>query len=590
MAIQFSGIGSGLPVQEWIDAIISSESTRLNNLTTQKYDVQNSRTALNTVESKFSLLRSSIEELTDANLASVFDLFERKKATSSDDSIATASVSTNAAVQKIELEVKTLATSTTAQSSTTVGQLIEGSETFINLADGDAEEGTFSFYIDGVKQEFTIEEDDTLNDIVTDINNAGISGFEAGINAGKLEFKIDDAQITSFVAGSSSDTSNFLNVMNIATADPQVISDGIYDTLYTSTVDISKVDTGGTIVGNTANLSGTYSESSYTFKIGGTEFTIDSNTTFQDLIGNINADEDAGVIASYDFRENKLKLTAQDPGEVAINLEDTSGDFLEQMGLITAGGDSISSQTLGKNAEVYINGSSTAVEVNSNTLTSDISGLSGVTISLKNVTEVGETISLNVEQDTDALTSAVEDFITKFNNTINEIDSKTASGKDLAGEYSLVSLRNSLRTMATDNVDGLSTYDSFAIIGISTGSVGTSIEEETKTLSLDKTKFLEALAENPDEVKTLLIGDSEAGITGILQTLESKVESALDPTNGYFTAREDSYDSQISDLDATIERETEKLETREDQLIRQFNQMDQYISQLQSQSSALSIL
>ena len=108
MSIQFGGIGSGLPVQDWIDAIIQAESNRLNSLKTKKYAVQNSKTALNTVESKFSSLRSSVEKLTDANLASVFDLFERKKITSSDTDkdIATATVSTNAAVQKIDLDAE----------------------------------------------------------------------------------------------------------------------------------------------------------------------------------------------------------------------------------------------------------------------------------------------------------------------------------------------------------------------------------------------------------------------------------------------------------------------------------------------------
>ncbi len=588
MSIQFSGVGSGLPVQDWIDAIIQVESTRLNTLKSQKTGIQNSRTALNTVESKFSSLRSSIEDLTDAHLSSSFDLFDRKKITGSDSDIATATVSNRAAVQKIELEVESLATSTTAQSTSAIGQVIDGTETFTDLANGDAEEGTFSIYVDGVKNEFTIEESDTVDDIVDDINNAGITGLSAQVSSGKFEITYDDTEINSLTLGSSADSSNFLNVMNLSTAD--AVSSGGNNMTFSSTVDVNKVDTNGTIVGNTANLSGSFTESSYTFKIGDSEFSIGSNTTFQDVINNINSDDDADVIASYDARENKLSLTAKDPGKTAISLEDTSGDFLQQMGLITAGGDSLSSQTLGENAVVYINGSASPLEANSNTLTNEITGLTGVTINLKDVTETGETLTFNVEQDTDKLTDAVDDFISKFNGVISEIDSKTSTGKDLSSEYSLVSLRNDLRLTATNRIEGLTKYDSLAMIGITTGSVGTGVEESTTSLKLDKDKFIEALRDRPDEVKALLIGDTEAGTTGVMQLLETKVENTLDPANGYFAAREDSMDSQISDIDKSITRETDRIDQREKYLTRQFNQMDQYISQMQQQSNALAML
>lgn len=596
MSMSFSGLGSGLPTSEWITALIQAESTRLSNYYTEKSATQTSRTTLSTVESKFSSLRSSVEKLTDAHLASSFDLFDKRKASSTDEDVATASVSTNAAVQKIDLKVETLATSTTAQSLSAIGQVIDGSEKFVDLANGDAEvnmddgdatDGTFSFYIDGIKHEFSINEDDTVNDIVDTINNAGISGLQAGIDSGNFEIKVDDAQISSFVMGSSGDSSNFLNVMNLSTATGEVIAEDPYDTVFRSTDTVSKVDTSQTILDGSANLSGTFGQSSYTFKIGGSEFTVDENMTMQDLISKINNDDEAGVIANFDFKDGTLNITAEDAGKTAINFEDTDGDFLVQMGLITAGGDSLSSQTLGNNAKVYINGAAESLEVNSNSITSDISGISGVTIDLKNVTETDETISINVEQDTDQLVSAVEDFVNKMNSVIKTVDTETSTGQELKGEYSLISLRNSLRMGVSDMVSGLSSYNSLGMIGISTGDIGTSIEEDTNAFEFDKDAFLEALQENPSEVKALLIGDNDLGVTGILQNLESKLESSLDPVNGYFAAREDSFDSQISTLDDTITREQERLDNREEYFTRKFNQMDQYISQMKQQQSSL---
>lgn len=593
MSISFSGIGSGLPVSDWIEAMMQAEQYRLTRYQENKYEAQNARTALSSIESKVTSLRSALEKLTDANIAKTLDIFAKRTVSSSDEDIATATASTNSSTQKIELEIDRLATSTTAKSLTEIGEYINGSEKFSSLTSNSVDDegtyGTFSFYADGVKHDFTIQEDDTLNDIVNDINNAGITGLEASIEDGKFKLKTDDASISNLTLGSNADTSDFLNVMRLSTADAQSITDPTYEQVYESTSTISKVDIEGKIIDGSANLSGTFS-GTYTFKIGGAEFTVDENTTLQGLISKINNEDDAGVLINYDSRENKFNLTSTESGETAINLEDTSGDFLKQIGLIDSGGNSLASQTLGENALIRVNGSTDAIEVNSNTVTGDMSGIEGVTISLNSVTEAGEKITLDVAQDTEQLTSAVKDFVEKFNAVISEIDRETSTGQDLKGEYSLVSMRNSLRTMVTDMVSGLSEYNSFGMIGISTGDVGTSVEEDTNALEFDESEFLKAIEGNPGEVKALLVGDSDLGITGILQQLEEKAENVLDPINGYFATKEDSYNTTVANLDESIEKEETRLEDIRERLTLQFSQMDQYIAQMQQQQSALSLL
>jgi flagellar hook-associated protein 2 len=498
-------------------------------------------------------------------------------------------------VQKIKLSVESLATSTVAKSMTAIGKTIEGTDVFtslpnakLNKTDSDAKSGTFSLFVNGKKHEIIIEAEDTLNDIIAKINdNEDLDGIEAGIDAnGNFEIKADG-----FAMGSSSDTSNFLNVMGLSTTSRTAEDNGNYDAVYRSVDPVSKVNVSGKILDGSANLAGTFDQESYSFKIGGATFTINQNTTFSDLISAINKDEDAGVIASYNAKDNKLVITSKEQGKTAIGLEDIEGDFLKQVGLISQTGNSLASQTLGQNARVYINDSSEAIEVNSNTITADISGLTGVTINLKNITkEEDGPITIDIGQDTDELKNAVSSFVEKFNAMITEIDKKTKSGQDLAREYSLISLRNSLRTMATDMVGGLSTYNSLGAIGITTGKVGTSVEVSTNTLQFDEKKFLEALQENPSEVKALLIGDKSLGITGIFEKLEKKVESALEPINGYFAARESSLNSSIASIDKAITREQERLNKREEYLTQQFNRMDQYISQMKSQFSALSMI
>lgn len=599
--IQFSGLGSGLPTSDWVAAIINSEMSRLTNYQKQKTTTQSAKTSINTIESKFTSLRSALDKMTDSKLASTMDLFQRRVAKSTDDSIATATASNSAVVQKIKLSVESLATSTVAKSMTAIGKTIEGTDVFtslpnskLNKTDSDETSGTFSLFVNGEKHEITIESEDTLNDIIAKINdNENLDGIEAGIDAnGNFEIKVDEDIVTDgFAMGASSDTSNFLNVMGLSTTSRTEEASGNYDAVYRSVDQVSKVNVGGKILDGSANLAGTFDQESYSFKIGGATFTINQNTTFSDLIGAINKDEDAGVIASYNAKDNKLVITSNEQGKTAIGFEDIEGDFLKQIGLISSTGNSLASQTLGQNARVYINDSDEAVEVNSNTITADISGLTGVTINLKNVTkEEDGPITIDIGQDTDELKGAVSSFVEKFNAMLTEIDKKTKSGQELSREYSLISLKNSLRTMATDMVGGLSTYNNLGAIGITTGKVGTSVETSTNTLQFDEKKFLEALQENPSEVKALLIGDKSRGITGIFEKLEKKVEAALDPSDGYFAARESSLNSSIATIDKAITREQERLDKREEYLTQQFNRMDQYISQMKSQFSALSII
>ena len=599
MGITFGGVGSGLPVQDWITQLVALKRIPVDKLYTKKDTLNSSKTALSTVESKFSSLKTSVLKLTDANLATSFDIFNAKKATSSDETIATVSAANTAITQKVSLKVESLATSTKASSLTAVSKTITGTELFTSIANKQGTVGTFSIYTNGTKNEFTIESTDTLDNIVKKINDkfdpTGDEDYsdntvKASITDGKLEINYDNTDVTNLTLGSSADTSNFFNIMQLSTADPVDNGDGT--TSFTSLTPINTINLSGTIIGNAANLDVSDLDpiTAGTFKIGKTEFTIDATTTMSGLISKINKDANAGATAQFDATTNKIVLTSKNPGQTAINLENGTSNFLNKIGLITAGGDSLSSQTLGNNAKVYVNGSTTALEANSNTITGDISGITGLTINLKNTTEVGDTIDINVDQDTDQINTALDDFISKFNAMSNIVKEHTATGKTLHGEYSLIGLKNTFRSMTTDRVSGLTSYDSLAMIGISTGAIGKLASDTSNALILDKDKLLEALNENPSEVKALLIGDKTAGITGIFEKLEDKLTSVLDPVSGYFSVKEDSFNTMITDNDKSITRGEDRITAYKTMITKQFSEMDSYISKMQQQGSSLSNL
>lgn len=613
-SITFAGSGSGLPVSDWITAMVASERAPVDALYTKKDTYNTEKTALNSIQSDFAALQTSIQKLTDGNIASSFDLFASRAATSSDTSVSTVTAANNTSVQKVTLSVDNLATSTKATSSD-LSKSIDGSELFTAAAnkqgtltatrDDGTVYGNFSIYVNGAKNEFTIEKTDTLDTIIKKINdkfdqngdgNYSDNNVKASIVDGKMHIDYNNTAVTKLTLGSNSDTTNFFNIMQLSTASSTDNGDGTSG--FASLSKINKINLGGTIVGNTANLNVDSSDpvTAGTFKIGGTEFTIDSKTSLATLMSKINSSDAAGVTAQIDTKTNKLVLTSKTPGKTAINFENGTSNFLTKVGLITATGDSTASQTLGENAKIHINGSATALEVNSNTVTGDVSGIPGLTINLKKTTlskatdgsTIDTPIDINIDQNTDGINSALSDFISKYNQVLTDVTTQTGTGQALHGEYSIVSLKNSLRSMASGQIKGLSAYDSLSMIGISTGSVGKSAKDTSSNFSLDSSKLLAALQDNPSEVKALLIGDKTAGITGVFQQLQTKLNSALDPVSGFFSSKSDSIDTLISNTDKSITKGEDRVTAYKALITKQFSDMDTYISQMQQSSSALS--
>jgi len=595
--ISFSGSGSGLPVQDWIDALVATQRTPVDNLYTKKQTYNDSLSALNVVESKFSSLKSSVTKLTDANLATSFDLFNARTATSSDTSVATVSASNTATVQNVSLKVESLATATKAASTAAVSKTMSGSELFTSIADKQGVVGTFGIYVNGSKNSLTIESTDTIENIVKKINDkfdAESDGdytdnaVTASIVDGKLKITYDKSQVNTLTLGSSSDTSNFFNIMQLSTAAPVDNGDGTAS--FSSYAPINTINLTGKIIGNTANLNVSDADpiTAGTFTIGKKEFTITKDTTLSDLISKINREADSGVTASYNSKENKIILTSKTAGKTAINLENGTSNFLTKVGLVSSSGDSLASQTLGNNAKVYINGATNALEVNSNTIKGDVSGITGLTINLKQVTKDDQVVNIGIDQDTDKLSSALTDFIGSFNAMVSTVNAQTAKGQTLHGEYTLLNLKNSFRSMVTDRVSGIDYFNNLSQIGISTGAAGKSVSDTSSTLVLDKDKLLAALEKDPQGVKELLVGNAATGVTGIMQKLQRKINSVTDPVDGYFTSKEDSINTLIANTDKSITRGEERITAYKTLITNQFNQMDQYIAKMQQQSSSIS--
>lgn len=592
--ISFSGLASGMDTSSWIEALVSIKQESVKTLQTKKNNVSATQNNVDTIKAKVSSLRSAVEAFTDTKFGGSFDLFGKNTVTSSNESVVTASATNDAARQNFDVVVNQLATSTKATSS--IGSIanISNDTLFKNLASGNAVTGDLSVYVNGSKHTVSISDTSTLGDIVSEIN--AIDGINASIADGKLSITAENEN--SVVFGSSSDETNFTSVLGLVRGE---------DGNYISNNKVSNVSTSSTFAEIFANSDTAFQGGTLT--IGNAEFTVSGDTTLKSFINAINSNEDANTNAYWDSVNGELVLTAKAEGAFNINIEAGTSNLTHLMGLTKGVLDgegnyttdengkyvsSLANQTLGQYAKLSINGND--IISSSNTVTSDISGIAGLTLTLNSVSKEDEegTItpaSIKIEQNQDSLINAVNTFISSFNNTISTIDSNTASGSNLYGDTGLTTLRNLIRQTATSSISS----DSIKLlsdIGITTGNASNTTDTSTvNKLQLDEEKFKEALSKNPEGVKKLLIGDGKGTETsgGIMNKLETLVENSLDETTGYFAVKTKSNKSTTNSLTSQIQRAQDKVDNYKARLQKQFSNMEKLISTIKANFSNFSI-
>ena len=566
-SITFTGLASGMDTTAWVEELVKTKkANRYDKLVAKQETLTAKQKAVSTVQSSFTSLRTSLEKITDSSLGGAFDLFSKTKATSSVDSIATATSSAGAAKASYTLSVKQLASATKASSSASALAINENtsmaslSDEVAKLADG--ETASFSVYVDGEKQSISVGKDDTVKSVLDKLNEKGLT---AELKDGKISISGDNV-----VVGSNSDTLNITKAFSLL----KNSETGAYESYETKTIATSK-DKIADILG--ADAKGT-------FKIGGAEFTIDDDTTFDSLIKEINSKSDeAGVKAEFDSNNGQLVFTATTNGSFNINIEKGTSSFTDKMGFTN--GSKLNDQKLGSFAIFTINGETRMAS--SNTISSDVTGIENVTFNLKGVsTDEKTSTTIKVGTDSDDLVSAVKSWIEQYNKTLDLVDEQTASGATLSGESSLESLRRSVRTSASAKQSGAGEYSLLAQIGISTGKASTDLSKLTDHLELDEEKLIKALEEDPESVKALLVGGENN--KGILTNMEDIVDESLKST-GYFTTRNNSLDRENTNIKSSASAENTKVKAYQARLQAQFQAMENMISKMQSAySSAMS--
>ena len=258
-----------------------------------------------------------------------------------------------------------------------------------------------------------------------------------------------------------------------------------------------------------------------------------------------------------------LVLTSPHTGtEGAITITAQGGD-----GKLASLTNALTEVTAAAQSEVWVDG---IKKTSSSNHIDDL--IDGVTLDLTRATP-GESTTLEIQPDSEALQTRLDDFIKAYNGAINELRKQTAAGSEgapggtLSGDSTARSISQGLR----DGISGA--YAELSALGLKTSVDG--------TLSLDKDKFNSALAANGAAIQGLL-GDSGKLSSALRGTLEAYIGE-----DGLIDNRTQSINNRLDRVDDQREALDRRMESLEARYRRQFTALDSMMAQMQSTSSFL---
>jgi flagellar hook-associated protein 2 len=466
---------------------------------------------------------------------------------------------------------------------------------------GSVTAGQISAIVDGSIVHYTVGDPatTTLNQVMAEFGQAiqgqlqtagpgGVPAADAGATAtfsvvgNKLQLSITGAtRGHSLSFSAAGDSSNALGMLGMANASA---SGSTTNPTITGTSNLGVARMVSTL--DTAGISGLTSTTAGVLKINGVSISYNTTTdSLSDVITRINK-SGAGVIASVDRSTDKIELTAQATGAIAIDIADGPGfNLASKLGLAPG---TTGAQTVGKNALLTVDGRS--VVSASNTVTNAIDN---VAINLVGQSALDDTQTLTVGPDTNAIQNALSSFVSAFNLLGDKLDSLTTNSPGtsggtagtvgpLANDATAKNMFLSLRSTLLQAV-GAGSMNSLASLGITTGAIGAAVGT-TNRLQLNPSVMAAALAKDPNAAADLL--DST---TGPLSQVVAKLQGLEDPSNP--TAYIQSSTANMADqIKATQTREADQQEMINNytaMIEAQFTAMETMLATLQSQSAQI---
>lgn len=249
-----------------------------------------------------------------------------------------------------------------------------------------------------------------------------------------------------------------------------------------------------------------------TFTIGaadGTAATISvtSDMTLSDVASAISAQSGStgvnATLVQVSSGQYKLVLTSADTGQAITATAASGDDVLTGLGITSSGGGFANLIQSAQDAVITLDG--TTITSSSNTL-SDV--IPGVTLNLDRVTSGGNAITLTIAQDTSGVTSAVNGFITAYNNLRDYLATQESVGSDgtvsssayLFADTTLRSLNNELDGLITGASASGSSSSSSAISYLS--QLGVTLNSSNDLELSDSSALSNAVSSNASALQS----------------------------------------------------------------------------------------
>ncbi len=309
---------------------------------------------------------------------------------------------------------------------------------------------------------------------------------------------------------------------------------------------------------------------------------VDESTTGQGFVDSFNeqASGDAkaqlinlGTEEAPDYRIS-FSTTEQGEDKGSISISATNDGLLSESGLGSTTIDQAS------NAEFTVSGIAGTFERSSNSISDAISGVSFQL-------EATGSATVNVQQSASAAADQVEAFIGSFNNlvefinkedvvTTNKVDGENVNvlgslSQTTLDDNAVTSLRNALSSASSN--DGTVT---FASLGVAT--------ERDGTLSFDRDAFETAFNSNPEKVSEAItsLADNIAGVEGVVSQFTGYGKSIDQEIQ--------SNEGQITDIGNAIERVERTAASKEENILKQFSNIEGLIAKLNADSTFITSL
>lgn len=575
-SLAISGLASGFDWQSVVTQLAAAERNAETPWKNQQTTIAAQTAAYSTINDDLTKLQGDINTLKDPSF------FQSTLAQSSDTTVASVSTASGAAVGTYKFNIIQLATAAQLNGSSGAGNILApngASNTVIGSAGFGTAVTAGTFTINGAQ--INVATTDTLQQVFDKIssatNNAVTASYDSTTDTISLSSSSD------IVLGSATDTSNFLQAAQLYNAN-QTAGHTI-----TSSQALGHVQTTASLAN--ANLKTAIQDDGS----GDGEFTVNgvlikynaSTDNIQNILSRINS-SGAGVTATYDNLNNRFVLTDKTTGDMGISIQDVAGkgNFAAATGLSTG------TLQRGQNLLYTLNGGTTQLTSQSNTITSDSSGIAGLSVT---ALKANSTVSVSVSSDTTKISNAIQQFVTDYNAVQTSISAQqiVSTGSDgtvtpgtLTGDLTASNIASQLRSSVFSALSGLSgSIQMLSSLGIQTNG-------QDNTLKVtDSTALTNALTNNLNDVKNFFTDSTNGWATQVNNFIDKTIgdDGTIPNHQANLTSQTNNLSTQIANLEKKITNDsahwTSEFQAME-QAESQINQQLQYLSsQLKSTSS-----